>query len=135
MSHAVVWMDHKEARIFAIDAKAVSPSLVQAPGGHIHRHPKDQEIRVRNHPDDERRFFHEVARALEGDAESCWWVRRRPSCISFATCISTTTRSRRGSSASRRSTIPPTHSWSPTCATTSRVQPQAGPPGLVARCN
>jgi stalled ribosome rescue protein Dom34 len=69
MSHAVVWIDHKEARVFAVDAKAISPSIVHSPGAHIHRHPKDQEVRVRNHPDDEQRFFQEVARTLEGDAE------------------------------------------------------------------
>jgi stalled ribosome rescue protein Dom34 len=69
MSHAVVWIDHKEARIFAVDAKAISPSLVHSPEAHVHRHPKDQEVRVRNHPDDEHRFFHEVAHALGGDAE------------------------------------------------------------------
>jgi len=69
MRQAVVWIDHKKARVFALDEGAVSPSLVNAPGAHIHRHPKEQEVRVRNHPDDEHRFFHDVARALEGSAE------------------------------------------------------------------
>jgi hypothetical protein len=69
MTRAVVWIDHQEARLFAVDGNAVSPFIVDAPGPHIHRHPKDQEVRVRNHPDDEHRFFHEVARALEGATE------------------------------------------------------------------
>jgi stalled ribosome rescue protein Dom34 len=69
MRHAVVWIDHKEARVFAVDAQAVSPSIVQSAPAHIHRHPKDQEVRVRNHPDDEQRFFHEVTRVLEGGGQ------------------------------------------------------------------
>jgi stalled ribosome rescue protein Dom34 len=69
VKHAVVWIDHKEARVIEIDAAAVEQSVVNARGPHIHRHQKDQEVRVRNHPDDEHQFFHEVARALEGDAQ------------------------------------------------------------------
>lgn len=69
MRHAIVWIDHKEARVFAVDADGMTPSIVDAPGPHIHRHSKDQEVRVRHHPDDEHRFFHDVARALEGDAQ------------------------------------------------------------------
>jgi stalled ribosome rescue protein Dom34 len=69
MKHAVVWLDHREAHVFVVDADALDQSIVTAPGPHIHRHPKDQEVRVRNHPDDEHRFFHEVARALEGKGQ------------------------------------------------------------------
>jgi stalled ribosome rescue protein Dom34 len=69
MRRAVVWIDHKEARVFAVDDDVVSPSIIEAHGPHIHRHAKEEEVRVRNHPDDEHRFFQEVARALEGPAE------------------------------------------------------------------
>ncbi len=69
MHHAVVWIDHKEARIFEVDAAQVGGAVVKAAGPHIHRHPVDQEVRVRNHPDDEPRFFREVARALSADAQ------------------------------------------------------------------
>jgi stalled ribosome rescue protein Dom34 len=69
LKHAVVWIDQKEARVFEVDADKVDESIVTAPGVHIHRHPKDQEVRVRNHPDDERRFFQEVVRTLEGHAQ------------------------------------------------------------------
>jgi stalled ribosome rescue protein Dom34 len=69
VKHAIVWIDQKEARIFA--AVAMEPEHqaqtdVTAPGPHAHRHPTDQEVRVRNHPDDQHRFFHAVAQALEG---------------------------------------------------------------------
>jgi stalled ribosome rescue protein Dom34 len=69
VKHAIVWIDKHEARIFAAESVAADQSAhtdVTAPGPHAHRHPKDQEVRVRNHPDDEPRFFHAVAQALEG---------------------------------------------------------------------
>jgi hypothetical protein len=69
VKHAVVWIDQKEARVLEVDAAAVEQSFVAARGPHIHRHPKDQEVRVRNHPDDEHQFFHAVAGALEGAAQ------------------------------------------------------------------
>jgi stalled ribosome rescue protein Dom34 len=65
VKHAVVWIDQKEARIFEVDADKVEQSLVHAPGRHIHRHANEQDLRVRNHPDDEHHFFREVANALE----------------------------------------------------------------------
>jgi stalled ribosome rescue protein Dom34 len=69
MEHAIVWIDHQEARVFTVDAETINESTVMVRGPHVHRHPKDQEVRVRNHPDDEHRFFHDVARALEGPAQ------------------------------------------------------------------
>ena len=69
MKHTVVWIDHKEARLFEVDAEAIEQSIIKSRGPHIDRHAKDQEVRVRNHPDDEPRFFHEVAQALEGPAQ------------------------------------------------------------------
>jgi len=64
MKHVVVWIDHTEARVFEVDADKVSSSTIEAPTAHLHRHPKPQEVRAHNHPDDEHRFFHDVARAL-----------------------------------------------------------------------
>ena len=65
MKHAVVWIDQKEARIFEVDAEKVDAAIVHSPGPHIHRHANEEDLRVRNHPDDEPRFFGEVARALQ----------------------------------------------------------------------
>lgn len=64
-THAVTWIDHKEARIFHVHHDATDTTTVLAPQHHIHRHPKGQG-EAREHPDDARRFFREVARALEG---------------------------------------------------------------------
>jgi stalled ribosome rescue protein Dom34 len=69
MKHAVVWIDQKEARVFEVDAGKVEQAVVHAPGRHIHRHANEEDLRVRNHPDDEHRFFREVARALEVNRE------------------------------------------------------------------
>jgi len=69
VKHAVIWIDHKEARIFEIEAEQVERSVVDSPGPHIHRHANEVPLRVRNHPDDEHRYFREVARALEGDGQ------------------------------------------------------------------
>lgn len=65
----MVWMDQREARVFEVDADQLEKSLVHAPGAHIHRHANEKDVRVRNHPDDEHRFFHEVARALDGHGQ------------------------------------------------------------------
>ena len=67
--NGIVWMDQKEARIFEVDADKVGPSIVNSPGRHIHRHANEVDLRVRNHPDDDHRYFREVARALEGHGQ------------------------------------------------------------------
>jgi stalled ribosome rescue protein Dom34 len=65
MTHAVVWIDHKEARIFRVHAEAEEESRILSPQHHVHRHPKGRG-EPRDHPDDARQFFDQVARALEG---------------------------------------------------------------------
>ena len=63
--HAAVWIDHKEARIFQIHPDRIDESKVEAPQHDIHKHPNGPEG-IRERPDDAKRFFHEVARALNG---------------------------------------------------------------------
>jgi stalled ribosome rescue protein Dom34 len=69
LKHAAVWIDQHEAKVFHIGAAKSDEATLLAPGAHVHRHSKDQELRIRNHPDDEHKFFHAVARALEGQDE------------------------------------------------------------------
>lgn len=64
-THAVIWIDHTEARIFHIHSEAADETTVLAPQHHIHRHPKGRG-EARDHPDDVHRFFGEAARTLEG---------------------------------------------------------------------
>jgi stalled ribosome rescue protein Dom34 len=64
-THAVIWIDHQEARIFHVHPDAADETIVLAPQHHMHRHPKGRGD-AREHPDDAARFFGEVARALDG---------------------------------------------------------------------
>jgi stalled ribosome rescue protein Dom34 len=60
--HVTVWIDHREARIFHVDAESPDGKTVCAPTHHVHRHPKGQ---ASDHPDDAHHFFSEVARELK----------------------------------------------------------------------
>jgi stalled ribosome rescue protein Dom34 len=66
MGQMAVWIDGNEARIFHVDANRFDEATVRSPQHHLHRHPKDQETKVHNHPDDEYRFFREVSQSLAG---------------------------------------------------------------------
>ena len=73
LTHVVVWIDHQEARVFHVRPETVGhvqpepidEATVLSPQHHIHRHPKALG-EAREHPEDAMRFFHEVARSLEG---------------------------------------------------------------------
>ena len=65
MTHAVVWIDHTEARIFHVHPGAADESRILSPQHHLHRHPKGRG-EPREHPDDARQFFDHVARGLDG---------------------------------------------------------------------
>lgn len=69
MSHMAVWMDHHEARIFHVDAQKFDEEIVNWAPEHVHRHSEDADTRTRNHPDDEHRFFSDVARSLASASE------------------------------------------------------------------
>ena len=65
-THAVVWIDHKEARVFHVHPESVEETTILAPQHHFHRHPKSRSGESKEHPDDAQRFHSEVARALDG---------------------------------------------------------------------
>lgn len=60
-----VWIDHKEARIFAVHVDKVDEEVVLAPHHIHHTHIRDAQS-VKGHPEDDKRFYHEVASSLEG---------------------------------------------------------------------
>ena len=64
-THAVIWIDHKEARVFHVHPDSVDSTTVLAAQHHIHRHPKGRG-EAGEHPDDAHRFFGEVAHQLSG---------------------------------------------------------------------
>ena len=71
-THVVVWIDHKEARVFHVQPEtaghaqpeAIDETTILSPQHLIHRHPKGRG-EAKEHPDDATRFFHEVARSLD----------------------------------------------------------------------
>jgi stalled ribosome rescue protein Dom34 len=72
-AHAVLWIDHKEAHVFHVkretaghvQPEAIDETTILSPQHLIHRHPKGLG-EAKEHPDDAKRFFHEVARSLDG---------------------------------------------------------------------
>ena len=72
-THAVIWIDHKEARVFHVQPEtvghgqpeAIDETTILSPQHLIHRHPKGRG-EGKEHPDDAKKFFHEVARSLDG---------------------------------------------------------------------
>lgn len=72
-THVAVWIDHTEARVFHVEPESpghpqpepIDEATVQSPRHLFHRHPKGHG-EAREHPDDATKFFHEVARSLEG---------------------------------------------------------------------
>ena len=64
-THAVIWIDHNEGRVFHVHQGSTEETTVLSPQHHLHRHPKGRGD-VREHPDDAHRFFAEIARTLEG---------------------------------------------------------------------
>lgn len=60
--YTIVWIDHKEARIFRLNPDTTVESTVHAPHL-VHRHPGESD-RIKDSPDDARRFFQSVAHAL-----------------------------------------------------------------------
>ena len=72
-THAVIWIDHKEARVFHVQPETVGhvqpepidETMILSPQHLIHRHPKGRG-EAKEHPDDAKKFFHEVARSVDG---------------------------------------------------------------------
>lgn len=68
-THAVVWMDHKEARIFQIHPDRTDEAIIEAPLHSIHhKHPPTSQ-EPKEHPNDAKHFFHDVAHAINGTDE------------------------------------------------------------------
>jgi stalled ribosome rescue protein Dom34 len=65
MAYAAVWVDHREARVFRLGSHPIDKVTVRT-AQHLHRrHPKG-ESGAKEHPDDATRFFHELAKSLDG---------------------------------------------------------------------
>jgi hypothetical protein len=63
-----VWLDHHEAHFFRIESDASEASTLPASHHHVRRHP-DRNAAHPDHPDDMKRFFREVAAAVDSADE------------------------------------------------------------------
>ena len=58
-----VWLDHQEARLFAVAHDSVEESTLRIGAHHIRRH-SDRSAARSEHPEDAKRFFRDVARTF-----------------------------------------------------------------------
>jgi stalled ribosome rescue protein Dom34 len=63
-----VWLDHHEAHFFRIESDASEASTLPASHHHVRRHPDRNAVHP-DHPDDMKRFFREVAAAVDSADE------------------------------------------------------------------
>jgi stalled ribosome rescue protein Dom34 len=66
--HAVVWLDHNEARVMHISPDDVEKSVVNPAAPHRNLHRKRGSVSGSRQPEDQH-FYHEVAEALAGATE------------------------------------------------------------------
>ena len=62
-NHAVVWLDQQQARVISVNTDGFDEASIHSPAHHIHRHPKGPN-EAKEHPEDSKRFFHDLAKAL-----------------------------------------------------------------------
>ncbi len=62
--HVAIWIDHREARLFHIDPHQVNEETLKAHRPVHHQHPLGPDG-SQAHPEDDRRFFREIARMLD----------------------------------------------------------------------
>jgi stalled ribosome rescue protein Dom34 len=62
--HAILWIDQHEAKVFRLTEEGIDASTFASHHKHVLRHPRS--TIEHEHPDDAQRFYHEVARSLDG---------------------------------------------------------------------
>ena len=66
--HAVVWIDHAEARVMHVSSNDIESSIVRPSKPHHHLHNKRGAVGVGRAPEDQH-FYHEVVEAMKGAQE------------------------------------------------------------------
>ena len=67
--HVAVWLDHKQARVFSFHPETFDEATVAAPPHNDHhKHTRGQEG-LKEHPEDTKRFYHDLVAALQGAEE------------------------------------------------------------------
>jgi len=67
--HMAVWLDHLEARLFAIDPDTATEKTVLAPAHNFHHRASNGQRHLKEHPEDAKHYFHDVVTALNDAAE------------------------------------------------------------------
>lgn len=62
--HVAVWIDHREARVFHFNPDQVAEQTLKAHRPVHHQHMRGPDG-AQAHPEDDRKYFHEVARAID----------------------------------------------------------------------
>jgi stalled ribosome rescue protein Dom34 len=68
-NYLAVWIDHKEARIFRLEREGIEEATITAPLKSTHHKHSKGSGEAKEHPDDAKRFFHDVAQSLEGSGK------------------------------------------------------------------
>ena len=66
-THAIIWLDHAQARIILFDSETSLTRVIRPQGGTPHLHHKANSIGAGHVPEDQR-YLHEVGQALKGAA-------------------------------------------------------------------
>ena len=64
--HAAVWLDHKEARTFAFQPDSADELMVPGPPHNDHHKWTRGQERIKEHSEDLKRLFHDLAYAPHG---------------------------------------------------------------------
>jgi len=67
--HAAVWLDHKEARTFAFRPGGAAETTVSGPPHNDHHKWTRGQEGIKEHPEDLKRFFHDLVQELHGVEE------------------------------------------------------------------
>lgn len=63
--HVAIWLDHAEARVFHIQPDQTDEQTFFAPSEkNHHKHSRSQSD---SHPNDQKKYFHDIARSLDGN--------------------------------------------------------------------
>lgn len=62
--HAVVWLDHRESRIFYFNSDSYEKKVIHASNNHLHLHHKSGSIGTGREPIDQT-YYHHIAVALK----------------------------------------------------------------------
>jgi stalled ribosome rescue protein Dom34 len=67
--HVAVWLDHEEARVFHFHPENIDEATLRAPPHIAHTKPTKAQKGLKEHPEETRRFYHDLVVTLQGTEE------------------------------------------------------------------